>query len=313
MAPRARRLLSGALLAAFAATLTLAVAVQVVWLRASTFRDEEAIDARSARYSDREALRLLFVGDSFTAGSLSESDLGWWAYVPAALRERGVSRRVEVLSVAVAGSPTPFHRRQVRDWLDESGQVADFLVFVTGANNPNSVELWTEYVLGPTGARHTTRSERALYGAPSGFRLFALSVGRRLGRDLPPDPRRRDVPALDMYLSRHPEYHAWIEERTTAEFVGLASLARERGMRPIAASYLTDPLVPATRAGASAADVPFFDIASEARQTRWGGMGLLSPDGWHLSDAGNKRYAALWVEWFLAGPGALSVPSAAAE
>ncbi len=277
------------------------VAVEAVGWKARHYRDDQAIEARSARYSDREdRLRLLFVGDSFTAGSLSESNLGWWAYVPDALRDLGHQPRVEVLSVALAGSPTPFHQRQFEAFLDESGRTPDVVMIISGANNPNSQELWTAYTLSDVGRTHTTSAERAMYGAPTGLRLLALRLGRALGRDLPPDPRRRDVARLDQYLSEHPEYRAWLEAETTRRLTAFFATARDHGVRPLAGSYLSDPLIGATRTAAAQADVPFFDMESQELEQTWRADGGMASDGWHLSDDGNRRFAKRWAAWFVA-------------
>jgi len=279
------------------------VAIEAVWWKARNYRDEQAIEARSARFSERQdRLRLLFVGDSFTAGSLSESDLGWWAYVPDALRDRGFAPRVEVLSLALAGSPTPFHGRQLAAFLTESGQTPHFVMVITGANNPNSAELWTAYTTSEVGRRHTSRRERALYGAPTGFRALALTVGRLLGRDLPPDPRRRDIARLDRYLSEHPEYAEWLRAETARGLTSIFTLARDRGIQPLSGSYLSDALIGATRAASAAANVPYFDMESAELEARWRADGGLTYDDWHLSDEGNRRYARRWAEWFLELP-----------
>lgn len=263
----------------------------------------ELDEARAGRFSEEAALKLLFVGDSFTAGESSESAVGYWHYLPALLEERGIPGPVETVSLAVPGSTSRYHRRQVESWLSESGQVPDHVVVITGACNWDALELQKSFVATAEGRRTTHPLLQPLYLGPGGVMWGFHYVGGRLGVVHPGDPQQVMYTPLRNYWYEHPPYETWLFAETRATFKGLVEHARDRGIEPLAGAYIAHQMSEHVRSEASLLEVPFFDQSEPRWEQQYRDRGLLHPDGWHLNDAGTVDMAERWADWYVAGPG----------
>ncbi len=263
----------------------LVVASEVSWRLGRHLRADELVLSRQARFEDGDALKILFLGDSYTAGELSESGQGYASWLPETLSGRALQTR----SIALAGTPSAVHRAQLAAWLEESGQRPQFAMLISGANNLNSLDLRQGFLAdpeneAPDGMRSLYRSRRALTG-----------LARMVGRGL-----RLDGPAADALPTGDPTWLAWlpwqahVQQHTHAELLAFAALARHHGVEPLFGTYHVDDQNPAIVRAAREAGVPLFDISAFPKPT----MEHLSEDGWHRNDAGNRWLAEQFAGWF---------------
>ncbi len=263
------------------------------------FLEREAAALREARYSDGASLKFLFVGDSYTAGELAESGVGYWYHVPAELRRLAGLSHVETISLAVSGSPTTFHASQLEAFLEESSQVPDYAVIITGANNLHAYEFQHRYC---TTVRDAPVSAPvlALYRAPRS--LFHAVQWTTLLTDHGPfrdDERTVTFGPLRRYWSGHDGYLDWATGYTCEQFTRFVESARAAGAEPIAGSYHSQVDVEAIRSLAIQLGVPFFDFERIHAQRGVRLQDIVSSDGWHLNDAGQEFLAAEFSRWFV--------------
>jgi len=303
----ARRRLSRLRLFAFA-TVTSVVLVVVAFVvfsetafrTAMGFLDDELAAARDGRFTDAARLRLLFVGDSFTAGESSESVVGYWHYIPELLEARGVPGPIETISLAVPGSTSRYHVRQVASWLEESGQVPHHVVVITGACNWDALELQKAFVAGPIGRRSTHPLLQPFYLGPGGVMWGMHYFGGRLGVVHPGDPQQVMYTPLRNYWYAHQPYEEWIFGETRRAFGELVGVARAAGVEPLAGAYIAHQMSEHVRAEAKELAVPFFDQSAPSWEREYRDRGLLHEDEWHLNDAGNRDMATRWADWYVA-------------
>jgi len=288
------------------ATSVLVVVLAFVIFSESAFRTSmgylhgELADARRGRFSDDAALTLLFVGDSFTAGESSDLGKGYWHHLPPLLEARGVPGPVETISLAVPGSTSRYHVRQVAQWLEESGQVPDHVVVITGACNWDALELQKSFVATATGRRTTHPLLQTLYLGPGGVMWGLHYFGGRLGVVHPGDPQQVMYTPLRNYWYAHQPYEEWIFAETRRAFSELVDLARSHDIAPLGGAYIAHQMSEHVRAEAQEREVPFFDQSDPSWEVNYRERGLLHPDGWHLNDAGNVDMATRWADWYVA-------------
>jgi lysophospholipase L1-like esterase len=263
------------------------------------FLHGELDDARSGRFTEEAALTLLFVGDSFTAGESSESAVGYWHYLPRLLEERGVPGPIETLSLAVPGSTSRYHVRQVRKWLAESGQIPDHVVVITGACNWDSLELQKSFVATGTGRRTTNPLLQTLYLGPGGVMWGVHYLGGRLGVVHPGDPQQVMYTPLRNYWYAHEPYEVWLFDETRRAFRELVELSRAEDITPLAGAYIAHQMSGHIRSEAAELTVPFFDQSDPSWEQNYRARGLLHEDEWHLNDAGTKDMAERWADWYV--------------
>ena len=88
-------------------------------------------------FSSPGAFKILFVGDSFTAGGRTESGLGYPEHIERkldAMLERD-NENVDVINIALAGTATFIHRLRLDSYLDRNAVKPDLVFIITGCNN----------------------------------------------------------------------------------------------------------------------------------------------------------------------------------
>lgn len=248
------------------------------------------------------------MGDSFTAGELAESRVGWYAYVPGALARRGV--RAEAISIALAGSTTRIHVEQLRAWRRESGQRPTHVVLISGANNWDSLDLQRRFTAAWPDTVHPLLRPLYLRG---GGPMFALHwLGERAGLVQPGDPEQVMVGPAQRYWYEHPQYEEWLLSQTRGELAAFAARTRDIGAEPVFGSYVAHSMSAELRAAATALGVRFFDEQGpddEQRAAEYREAGWLAEDDWHLNDAGHRVYADRFARWWV-GPTPATAPAA---
>ena len=267
----------------------------------------EAAELRDQRFGDSSALKLLFVGDSFTAGVVEPAG-SWTDFLVAEFARQGLARPVEVINIGFAGSDTGWHVEQVRRWLEEAGAPPDHTSVITGANNASTYTWQTAWLASEAGAT-TPLGLRAIYRLPRstlfGAELLAnlLRGQGNLDDDLPlPDAEHLDVGLMRGRLERDSAYLPWTAAHKAERLREHVRVVREAGAQPLLGTYITEgeyETNDATRTVARELDVPLFDVASPERHADFDATGGYLEDRWHLSYAGQKRFAALWVGWYL--------------
>ena len=138
--PRRRRLLVGLAVTLGATALACWIALLMLWHGGTAAREAALASARAGRFAEPAVLpRVLFLGDSFMAGELSESGTGY----PVLLRSPPL---LDVVNAAVAGSPTSVQRRQFAAWLLESQQRPDYVFAAVGTNDSDAMEPRREWL-----------------------------------------------------------------------------------------------------------------------------------------------------------------------
>jgi len=284
-----------------------------VWLGGASFvwwSDTRDLDARAAtqcaqRFEDAPGPRLLFLGDSFTAGDGSESETGFWAYLPAALERRGVVG-AQTRSLAISGSTTGYQLDQLRCWVETSGQRLDTVVVTAGVNDWGSLRFQRQFLEeGAPGSHPAALS--GLYRLPRPV-LFAVHYPLRLADRMrsPAHAWAQEgqndggwVPGWG-YFSDHPEYGDWVADRQRRNLEEMAELAGAAGGELVVAAYVVNDA--RNPAGHAEGDWTSFLEPAEASGSAAAG-GLLSDDAWHLSDAGARDLAERWAGWLAGGGG----------
>ncbi len=277
----------------------LVVLNQLAFEAAMRFLAAEAQEARAGRFAlGDEALRLLFVGDSYTAGELSESGQGYWAYVPEELAALGYPRPVETVSIALAGSTTWFHTRQVASWLTESGQRPHYVMTIGSVNDGRAYEFQRRYCDSEEG-RTDAPAVCVLYAGPRSL-LFPLNyLGMRLSPAQYMDEAHDAFGPLRWWWERNDPYRQWLPGATGKAFEALFDQARSQDLRVLAGSY-HDPLWSVGMPeAAQRLEVPFFDLAIVEVQAAFEAQGMLTEDRWHPNDAGHRYLAKRWARWFM--------------
>jgi hypothetical protein len=248
------RLLAFSALTALGAALLFFVALSELAHRTALAGLEAELAAARAGRFQRSGVRLLVVGDSFTAGELSESGVGWWAHLPELLPG------TETISLALAGSPTRTHLAQVRAWKAESGQQATAIVAVTGANNLDSLDCQRRYVAAGGRAPLWLRPLYLRGGGP----MYGLHyLGGRLGVMQPGDPEQVMWAPLKAAWYRNEAYERWAIEDTERL---LGELAGEG--RLILGSYVAHNRSTVLREAAGKLELPFFDHEGPVAEQR---------------------------------------------
>ena len=258
-------------------------ASELSWRLGRHLRGDELVASRASRFGDEGALRVLFVGDSYTAGELSESGRGYFSWLPQGLSDCPLEAR----SIALAGTPTATHRSQLAAWLEESGQRPDFVMVISGANNLGSLDLRHAFLADPS--QDAPRRMRSLYRSRRAFTGLARIVGRGLNLD---GPAADALPTADPTWEAWPPWQEFVQEHTRTELLQLADLARAHGVQPLFGTYHADAQNPAIRLAAEQARVPLLDVEGPLPPA------LLARDRWHRNDAGNRELAARWLAWF---------------
>mgnify|MGYP003874339715 CR=1 FL=1 len=256
-----------------------------------------AAAARRGAFTDPRATKILFLGDSWTAGRERESTGdGYWAYVPEALAAAGYPGEVQTATVALAGSTTWFQLLQLQDFLEWSPLRPDYVMIVTGANDPRSFEQ----------AREFCRESRVLEDLPlapplwvCGPRALAFLHGlgaRALARsqgDLAP---RTVPPGLESMGS---DYAAWFADSLDRAYEAAIQQVRDAGAQPLIGAYHVDDSDPIRRAFAARVGVPFHDISDGTVAATLRDQDMLVSDGWHTNEAGDRYLAQLFAAWFV--------------
>ncbi len=272
----------------------------LLWWFDSSDLEDHTNSLCNQRFADDGGVRLLFLGDSFTAGDGSASERGYWEYLPRALASEGVDD-VQVLSLAISGSTSGYQLDQLRCWVERSGQTIDAVTLVAGANDWGSLRFQREFL-----ATHEPTSHpallRSIYELPRGL-LFGFHYPRRLVERLrTPADQQLLYGASDggwvlewSYFASHPAYGDWVRERQRRNLGELQRLAAAAGGRLIVGSYVISE-------GSQLSDIegPWSRFLEPAqRREEYDRRGLISSDDWHLSDAGAEDYASLWARWFV--------------
>ncbi len=264
---------------------------------ASKARRHMLEEARSARFTCDGCQRILFVGDSFTAGELAESKLGYPHYVPDALTRLGVHPPAQTVSVALAGTPTSVHRSQVQAFFEESGQVPDYVMIISGANNRDALASRRAFVASEPG-RSAPPGVRRFHGAHQSLGL----IGKILGRWIAVAGGTEVTPLFAPYeefFQTDPSYLAWVATQQRSELSALVHEVGAFGSAPLLGTYHSEVNNGAARAVAEAEGVPLFEFEEEGGPRTWQADGLLHEDGWHLNDAGTRVLADRWAARFV--------------
>ncbi len=299
---RARLLLYAGLVVSVVIPLVWFGVATLVWARTNAVLEDGAERRCAQRFSDASSLRLLFLGDSFTAGDGSESNLGFWAYLPDALAAEGIEG-AEVLSLATSGATTAYQREQLDCWLTTSNQAVSYVVVTGGVNDASSLRYHRDFLAEFQPERHPA-SVRFLYGLPRPILLgihYPVLLQRRLRtpRAQPFDDAPSDagwVPLIGYHAS-HPAYEDWALLHQQGQLRAMHEAVEEAGARLIVGAYShhEDHSVVERMGG--------WIRYVEPRELRdhYEAQGWFAPDGWHLSDAGARDYARRWARWFAAG------------
>jgi lysophospholipase L1-like esterase len=306
--------------------------VELFYRAAQGWIDDQGWQLRQQGFDPNAPIKLLFLGDSFTAGELSEAGVGFWHYVPAAFRARGETRRVQVINLALAGSTTRFHRDQLVRFLEEHAVAPDAVMLITGANNASAQASLQAFLQAPESRGHAPAAMRFWYRFPRvvyGLNAVAFLIGRyRLGVDdegklgmagdwNPVDTGRwtfmadgrfcwvcPDATSRLMALRGSP-YAAWLDGEIRGMVGEVDDAVRARGGRLLTGTYVgqnhvvTDPPIDPLGDEARARGLPMLDLSDPAVIARFRQQGFFIEDGWHLSDAGSKALATAWAEWYL--------------
>ena len=266
-----------------------------IWLG----KDLEA--RRTGRFKQQDSLKILVVGDSFTAGELSESGVGYAAYLPEAFRELGFAGEVEAVCVGLAGSTTPVHYRQIKSWLRESGQVPDLIFIITGANNINAHRFQSHFIKNSPRAYEVPGWVRLLYRLPRWATWGMDNAAYHLGMAELDNPTKTTFKPLTRYWRESPAFMSWANTLLAKWVVSLHELGRAREIPVATGSYISGGVHDPLRATARRRGIPLFDIESQALDEcmlRWG---FYTDDGWHMADAGHRYYARRLAWWLANG------------
>lgn len=259
-----------------------------------TLLEEELAEARAGRFEAPGSLKLMFLGDSFTNGALSESGLGYPAFLADELRAAGVERPVEVVSVAIEGSTSWYQERQLRLYIEEGGGAPDYAMWIAGENDFLSLQFQSEFAR--RGGSDVTPWIRAIYRGPRGL-IFGMHWYERRYLGLADnDAGTVEASPLLGYWRAHPGYRAWLRQAQVARFADFAQRVRGLGGVPLAGSYVRTRPMPFEGA-AGEQGVPFLDSTqlAELHDER----SYFIEDRWHLSDAGTRDFAHRWARWFV--------------
>lgn len=258
--------------------------------------EQKAAAARRGRLDDPEATKILFLGDSWTEGGQTGSDgEGYWAYVPEALAEAGYPRPVQTATVALAGSTSWFQYEQLLLFLEETPLPPDYVMVVTGVNDPRSFEQARRFC-----AEHAEREEIPLVArlwvcGPRGL-SFLHGLGARAAARGRRDLRSLEVPPGLERIA--PEYEAWRRQGLGRAFQAMTDAIEEAGARPLFGSYHTGEADPMRENLARNAGIRFHSIdREEVRRTLEDGEMFV--DGWHTNEDGDRYLARLFAEWFV--------------
>lgn len=332
--PDRPRLSRGRLLAFSCLVLLLFLAgtAELFYRAAHGFVERNGRLLRQQSFDEASDLKLLFLGDSFTAGELSESGRGYWHYLPQAFHERGDPRIVDVVSLALAGSTTRFHHEQLVRYYEEQPLAADVVMLTTGANNASAQASLQAFAAAPESRGHAPATMRFWYRFPRvvyGLNAVAFLAGRyRLGVDdsghfgtagdwNPVDSGRWTYMADGRYCWVCPDatsrlmalrgspYSGWLDQEIRALVGDVADRVEARGGRLLTGTYVgenhvvTDPPIDPVGDESRARGLPMLDLSDPVVIARFRARPWFTEDGWHLSDAGSRVLAGVWAEWYL--------------
>lgn len=310
MTGKRRRLLRGFALAGLA--VGSALAVLLVFAEVAHRDGLESLDGllaerRDVRFADDGRIKLLFLGDSFTAGELAESGVGFWAYLPDAVKAFGYTRGVQTVSLAMAGSSSPYHYRQLVEWLAESGQRPDFVFATTGANNNHGFVFQQHFIRHSGYAHELPLWVRGLYRLPRSLTWGIDQAALHLGLADFDDPTKVSFAPLIRHFKKSRAYMGWVNELIAEWVAALHRLGQRRGFRVLAASYVRTGFHAPLRREAARLGITLYDIESEGLEDCMRGWGYMTKDEWHPNDAGHKYLALRLARWLvrevLPGPG----------
>ena len=274
-------------------------AVELVFRARLADTEEQLAVRRQARFTEKGATRFLVVGDSFTAGELAQSRVGFWAYLPQALRLYGYHKDTEVISLAMAGTTSQWHYHQVAAFLEETGQTPHYVFVTTGANNNHSYAFQTHFLENSGKATSVPLWLRLLYRLPRSWFWGLDQVAHRMGYASLDDPTKVSMRPLVRYWRDNEVYMAWVNQLIGRWVGAMHDLGRKEGFITLAGSYVRtrfhDPLRELTRQR----KIPMYDIESGALEACMRDWEFLTEDGWHPNDTGHKYLARRLARWLV--------------
>ncbi|MCB9487666.1 MAG: SGNH/GDSL hydrolase family protein [Deltaproteobacteria bacterium] len=300
-----RRKLKALAFGFFAAILLVLGGSALTIVAESRYLAQEARQSRAGRFINPDSVHLVFVGDSYTAGELAESGVGYWSYLPRALARQGYPRPVETVSLAQAGSTTAFQRRQLQAFVDESRQRIDLIYLITGRNNDLSWEYQHAYAMSPEAETQIPRRARIWHRAPRPLvaltgvwsRYIASYDGKSFSSKYDADA----LPSGPLALSQYAGYRGFLIDATLGDLRGIQDIAsRNRAVPAFGLYHDVDDMQDIIAFFAEVNGIRVFSIAKAepGRFTR-GAPFVFSPDGWHFSDFGHRLYAQSLAVWLL--------------
>ena len=239
-----------------------------------------------------DAFKILFVGDSFTAGGSTESGKGFPEYMGEALRDAVVGDRkgVEVVNIALSGTDTAIHARRLRLYLERHLVLPDLVFVVTGHNSFGSNE-----------ARAAFQREHAaasLFGPWSRVVRYSmvLTVVHELVKHY-----LGWLPSDEAAAVQSDAFRTYVAGLLREDLVRMVEDAGRRGIPLCLGTYIRPAwsdrvILPVLREVAASHDVPLLDIYSEELDRRFLEDGLYARDGWHPNDAGQRVLAGIFIE-----------------
>ena len=244
-------------------------------------------------FTRRAACKLLFVGDSFTAGGGTDSGRGFPAYIA----ERLAGRRapdgggVEVVNIALSGTDTGLQLGRMRAYLARHAIAPDVILVVTGANNRNNNESRARYLRERRGEVHAGPWTVIVHRS-----LLLTVVKEMVGKRLPFLFRGCERPF------ETGDFFRYVDTRFREDLDAMIDAAQAAGARIAFGTYIRptpkdEALLRTLRAVLARRGVPLLNLYSEERDRRFLEGGLYARDGWHPNDEGQR----LLAELFLAG------------
>lgn len=261
--------------------------------------ESELARRRQAVFTDPGSTRFLVVGDSFTAGELSQAKVGFWAYLPDALEQYGYHNNTEVISLAMAGTTSQWHFHQVARWVEETGQVPHYVFITTGANNNHSYAFQTHFLEHGGEADGMPVWLRQLYRVPRSWFWGLDQVAHRMGYASLDDPTKVAFRPLVGYWRDNDVFMAWVN-RLIGRWVGaMDDLGKAKGFTTLVGSYVRTGFHDPLRALARKRKIKMFDIESHALETCMREWGMYTSDDWHPNDLGHKYLARRLARWLV--------------
>ncbi|MFC1889054.1 SGNH/GDSL hydrolase family protein [Thermodesulfobacteriota bacterium] len=243
-------------------------------------------------FLDAGAFKMLFVGDSFTAGGRTESGKGFPEYIEEKLEEKFVpgGRRADVVNIALSGTDTFLHRRRLELYLDRNPVKPDLVFIVTGANNHRSKQMQASYRLSRPDAGITKHLLSALDRS-----IFLSTLGALAGR-IGHDPS--GIFQNDFSTT---EYRLFVSERFRSELIVMVGMLRDEKIQAVFGTYIRpsdiDQLcLSALLDVSSRYRIPLLTVYSEDLDEEFKREGLYANDLWHPNDRGQKVLAEIFLK-----------------